>query len=180
VLEKDPHYPEALFLKAQILWHGFEDANSAKPFLHKILSIAEPADAIHSHASSLYSELSTMGSARGRGKYLQGIHIGLAEPRPPITERLSNFFFEDLKEKIEATPMARWAMGITIVFAFLSLLLAAVMNLQIDRLENTCNRALHTMKIVQGGVVANAGSIEQTEATLKNVVSQTRVMNDDL
>jgi hypothetical protein len=30
VLAKDPDFPEALFLKAQILWEGFEDRQAAK------------------------------------------------------------------------------------------------------------------------------------------------------
>jgi hypothetical protein len=180
VLEKDPHYPDALFLKAQILWHGFEDAASAKPFLEKIMSMTETGSTIHTHASSLHSEVSAMDSASGKGKRLQGVHVGLAEPRPPIINRLLNFFFEDLKEKIEETPVARWAVGIVIVFAFLSLLLTALINLQIDRLEYTGKRALQSIKTVQDGVVANADSIQQTETDLKHIVSQTTVMNDSL
>lgn len=180
VLEKDPHYPDALFLKAQILWHGFEDAESAKPFLEKIMSIAEANSTTRSRASTLHSELSDMDSTPRKGKQIQGLQIGLTEPHPTITERLSNFFFEDLKGKIEETPVARWAIGIVIVFAFLSLLLIAVMNLQIDRLENTGKRALQSIKTVQDGIVANADSIQQTETDLKHILSQTTVMNDSL
>ncbi|MEJ2728332.1 MAG: hypothetical protein P8185_07465 [Deltaproteobacteria bacterium] len=38
VLAKDPEYPEALFLKAQILWEGFEDRREAKSCLFMQIS----------------------------------------------------------------------------------------------------------------------------------------------
>ena len=40
-LAKDPAYPEALLLKAQILWEGFGDADEAKKCLETIM---EPAN----------------------------------------------------------------------------------------------------------------------------------------
>jgi tetratricopeptide (TPR) repeat protein len=180
VLKRDPHYPDALFLKAQILWHGFEDADSAKPFLEKIMSMTESGSIIHNHASLLYSEISAMNSPSGKGTPLQGVHIGLAKARKPGTSRLSGILFENLKEKIEEAPIARWAIGVTIVFAFLSLLLTAVMNLQLDKLENTGRRALHTTRQVQDEIVANAGGIQQTETVLEKILSQTTVINNGL
>ena len=41
VLAKDPDFVEALLLKAQILWEGFEDCKAARKCLQKILA-AEP------------------------------------------------------------------------------------------------------------------------------------------
>jgi tetratricopeptide (TPR) repeat protein len=180
VLRRDPHYPDALFLKAQILWQGFEDADSARLFLEKIMSITESGSIIHNHASSLYSELPAMGNSPAKNTSLQGIHIGLAKHRPPVISRLSHIFFEDLKEKIEETPVSRWAIGITVVFAFLLLVLAAVMNLQFDKLGNTGMQTLHAIQQVRDEVAANAGSVQQTETVLKKVVSQTTAINDDL
>jgi Na+-transporting methylmalonyl-CoA/oxaloacetate decarboxylase gamma subunit len=180
VLGRDPHYPDALLLKAQILWQGFEDADSARLFLEKIISMTESGSTIHTQASSLYSELPVMGNSPVKDGSLQGIHIGLVKHRPPMTSRLSHIFFEDLKEKIEETPISRWTIGITIVFAFLLLLLAAVMNLQFDKLENTGMQTLHAIQQVHDEVAANAGSIQQTETVLKKIVSQTTTLNDDL
>jgi hypothetical protein len=178
VLEKDPHYPDALFLKAQLLWDGFEDARSAKPFLEKIMSLAEADKEIRSRASSLHSELSALESTPAKKTHLHGVEIGLGEPRPTITERLSNFFFEDLKGKIEETPIGRWAIGVTVIFAFLSLLLAALMNLQMDTFETSSKKALQAIKHTEKEVVTNAERIQQTDTALKNIISQSADINE--
>ena len=180
VLEKDPHYPDALFLKAQLLWDGFEDRDSAKLFLKKIMSLAEADSEIRSRASSLYTELSAMDTIPGRNKPIQGVDIGLGEPRPTTTERLSDFFFEDLKGRIESTPAARWVSGIIAVFAFLCLLLAALTNLQIDSLEISTQKAIQAVKQAGQGVAANAESIQQTDHALKNILSATEDINENL
>jgi hypothetical protein len=180
VLEKDPHYPDALFLKAQILWDGFEDAESAKPFLEKIMTLAEADSTIRSRASTLYAELSAMESIPAKSKKIPGFQIGLAELRPTITERLSNFLFEELKEKIEETPVARWAIGITLLFAFLSLLLATLINLQIDTFEAKSRKTLNAIKQTQDEVAANDESIQKTDTAIKDILSRTKDINDSI
>ena len=37
VLEKDPEFPEALYLKSQVLWEGFEDRSGAAPILRRLI-----------------------------------------------------------------------------------------------------------------------------------------------
>jgi tetratricopeptide (TPR) repeat protein len=60
VIAEDPEYPDALFLKAQILWEGFEDADEAKECLEKIMELAnDENDPIFRWASTLYDELIT-------------------------------------------------------------------------------------------------------------------------
>ena len=59
VLAKDPDYPEALFLKAQILWEGFEDRGEAKSCLLKVIKLEPDKEApFHPWALDLYRELS--------------------------------------------------------------------------------------------------------------------------
>jgi len=59
VLAKDPDFPEALFLKAQILWERFEDREAAKSCLLKIFKIEPDKDALyHGWALDLYREFS--------------------------------------------------------------------------------------------------------------------------
>jgi tetratricopeptide (TPR) repeat protein len=53
VLEKDPDFVEALLLKAQILWEGFEDSNAARKCLLKILA-AEPDEKAVFHRWALF------------------------------------------------------------------------------------------------------------------------------
>ena len=58
VIAKDPDYCEALLLKAQILWEGFEDDTEAKVCLEKIMDAEKAYDnTIYRGASSLYEEL---------------------------------------------------------------------------------------------------------------------------
>jgi tetratricopeptide (TPR) repeat protein len=59
VLAKDPDYPEALFLKARILWEGFEDREAAKTCLLKIIKVEPDKDAsFHRWALDFYRQLS--------------------------------------------------------------------------------------------------------------------------
>jgi tetratricopeptide (TPR) repeat protein len=58
VLVKDPDFVEALLLKAQILWEGFEDAKAARGCLLKILAVEPDEKAVfHRWALNMYKEL---------------------------------------------------------------------------------------------------------------------------
>ena len=58
ILKVDPDFSEALFLKAQILWEGFENLAAAKGYLKRIKKLKKNKDdAIHRWASALYDEL---------------------------------------------------------------------------------------------------------------------------
>lgn len=58
VLAKDPDFVEALLLKAQILWEGFEDCEAARGCLLKILA-AEPNEkaVFHRWALNFYEDM---------------------------------------------------------------------------------------------------------------------------
>ena len=60
VLAADPDFPEALFIKAQILWEGYQDAAVAKKCLINLMK-AEPdkAASFHRWGLSLYKEIAT-------------------------------------------------------------------------------------------------------------------------
>ena len=57
VLDQDPEFPEALFLKAQILWEGFEKADEAKVCLKKVMEVTTRDDTFHHWASTLFDEV---------------------------------------------------------------------------------------------------------------------------
>ena len=58
VLDKDPDYPEALFLKAQILWEGFKDSNGAKGCLCQAIELVpNKHEPIHRWAFQFLSEI---------------------------------------------------------------------------------------------------------------------------
>ena len=59
VLVKDPEFSEALILKAQLLWEGFNDRQGAKHCLLKVVKIEPDENAVfHRWAMRLYRQLS--------------------------------------------------------------------------------------------------------------------------
>lgn len=59
VLAKEPDFPEALFLKAQILWEGYDDREGAKNSLMKIMKVEPDEKAVFRRwAMNFYRELS--------------------------------------------------------------------------------------------------------------------------
>lgn len=56
-LAKDGDFSEALYLKAQVLWHGFEDRSSAIQVLRHLLASGAPTDQYYRWALVLLDEL---------------------------------------------------------------------------------------------------------------------------
>lgn len=57
VLEKDPEFPDALLLKAQILWEGFENRALALENLDKAMALVKDDDPIYRWALNYYHEI---------------------------------------------------------------------------------------------------------------------------
>jgi len=57
LLCRDPELPDALFLKAKILWEGFGNGGAAKGYLKKIKQIIPEDENIHRWASGYYDEI---------------------------------------------------------------------------------------------------------------------------
>lgn len=57
VLEKDPDFPEALYLKAQILWEGFEKRQEASECLGNVMRLVPQEDTLYRWASSFLKEI---------------------------------------------------------------------------------------------------------------------------
>ncbi len=57
VLEKDPEFPEALFLKAQIEWEGFKSGDLARKNLDKVLALVKTDDPLRKLASKYYMSM---------------------------------------------------------------------------------------------------------------------------
>ena len=58
ILDKDPEFYEAMFVKAQILEQGFRRTMSAMKYIRKVLDSTTEGETLHTWASSLYDELS--------------------------------------------------------------------------------------------------------------------------
>ena len=57
VIERGGGSPEALFLKAQILWEGFANARDAKHCLTEVMKAVPNGETLHSWASNYYAEI---------------------------------------------------------------------------------------------------------------------------
>ena len=64
VLEKDPDFPDAQYLKAVILWEGFEDQQGALKCLREVMRLVPRKDTLHRWASNYYDEVT--GSEKRR------------------------------------------------------------------------------------------------------------------
>ena len=68
VLAAAPNYIEALFLKAQILWEGFQDSSGAKNCLLHVIKVEPDKEApFHRWSLSLYKEIA--GCRRSQHKH---------------------------------------------------------------------------------------------------------------
>jgi tetratricopeptide (TPR) repeat protein len=61
VLVKDPDFPEALFLKGQIMWEGFKNPTEAADCFKKVMGVAEKTDTLHRWASSYHDQIKKGG-----------------------------------------------------------------------------------------------------------------------
>ena len=47
LLIKEPEFPEALYLKGQILWEGFENQEAAKSYLERVLQMVGEDESLY-------------------------------------------------------------------------------------------------------------------------------------
>ncbi|MBN2059612.1 MAG: tetratricopeptide repeat protein [Deltaproteobacteria bacterium] len=57
VLEKDPDFPDALYLKVHILWEGFNNSKDALKCLIRIMELVRDDEPIYNWASNYYHEV---------------------------------------------------------------------------------------------------------------------------
>lgn len=57
VLKEYPEFPDALLLKAQILWEGFENKGAALKNLEKTIELVQDDNPVHRWAVNYYSEV---------------------------------------------------------------------------------------------------------------------------
>ena len=57
VLEKDSEFADALYLKAQILWEGFENREGALECLRKVMILVPQQETLHRWASNYFIDI---------------------------------------------------------------------------------------------------------------------------
>jgi len=66
VLDKDQNFPEALFLKAQILWEGFGRSAESKILLRMVMKLVPNEDPLHRWSSNYFKEMMSKQRRRFR------------------------------------------------------------------------------------------------------------------
>ena len=57
VLEQDPNFAEAIYLKAHVLWEGFKNPWGAECCFRKVLELTEDGEPVHCWATSCLSRI---------------------------------------------------------------------------------------------------------------------------
>jgi len=52
VLHQEPNFPEALYLKAHVLWEGFKNPWAAESYFKRVIELTEDSEPLHRWASS--------------------------------------------------------------------------------------------------------------------------------
>ena len=180
VLEKDPDFTEALFLKAQILWEGFGQSHAAIQFLEKVLALEDENKMVQNHALMLHNDLNTLENPPDNMTLPKGIKIGLQSRKSSITQRLTQESFQDLKAHAQETPMAWWAIYTAVVFGLLLACVLVSLNHQVrnfDRVNTQMSQSIEsTLKITQ----THAIKIQKVEKSVQTMTSELSQINDKL
>jgi len=163
VLDKDPDYPEALMLKAQILWEGFSRADAAIRFLDKILSLDQCDKMLLNQARLLHSDLSILENPSAGITPPQGVEIGLKASGAGGVHKLTAESYQDLKNRMEETPAAVWAIYTAAVFALFLVCVLVNINLQIVKLDRAGERMSQTIQSFKQTSQMHAQSIQAIE-----------------
>lgn len=68
VIKDDPDFPDALFLKATILWEGFGNSGAAKEYLVKVMKqVEDREESLHRWSRSLFDELTEKERKKAAG-----------------------------------------------------------------------------------------------------------------
>jgi len=57
VLDKDPEFPDALYLKATILWEGFKKRQQSATCLKKVMALVENHETLHQWALTYFQDM---------------------------------------------------------------------------------------------------------------------------
>ncbi|UCG14274.1 MAG: hypothetical protein JSU72_07385 [Deltaproteobacteria bacterium] len=66
VLDQDPDFAEALYLKAQVMWEGFKNPWAAETYFRRVIEITEDKEPVHRWASSCLAGIHNKFAIGGR------------------------------------------------------------------------------------------------------------------
>jgi uncharacterized membrane protein len=180
VLEKDPDFADALFLKAQILWEGFGQAHAAIQFLEKVLSLDAENGMVQNHALLLHNDLNTIDPSPDNMTIPRGIEIGLRSRKSSITQRLTHESFQELKTRAEETPMAWWAIYVAVVFGLFLVCVVVSMNRQVQNLDRTSTQMGRTIENTMETTRTHTLRVQEIEKSVQTMTSELSHLNNEL
>ena len=172
VLEKDPDFTDALFLKAQILWEGFGQSHASIQFLEKTLSLENENKMLQNQALMLRKDLEILEISPGNMSIPEGIEIGLRSRKSFITQKLTQESFQGLKARAEETPMAWWAIYVSIIFGLFLACILASMTLQIRNFDHASTLMGRSVENTLKSTRTHARKIEKVEKSIQTLTAE--------
>ena len=181
VLEKDPDFADALFLKAQILWEGFGRSHAAIQFLEKVLSLEDDNKMVQNHALLLHNDLNTLEAPPPDNMTIpKGIEIGLRSRKSSIAQRLTHESFQDMKARAQETPMAWWAIYAAVVFGLFLVCVLVSMNRQVRNFDRASTRMGQTIENTIKTTQTHALKIQEVEKSVQTMTSELSRIDNEL
>ena len=172
VLQKDPDFSDALFLKAQILWEGFGLSKAAIQFLEKTLSLENENKMLQNQASLLHSDLSVLEDRSDNSSIPEGVEIGLKSRKSSIAHRLANESFQGLKARAEETPMAWWAIYTAVLFGLFLVCVLVSMNLQFRNFDHASTVMSRTIENTLITTRTQAAKMQEIDTSIQAMTAE--------
>ena len=144
VITKDPQYPEALILKGQILWEGFHNAQTAKPYLLRAMALVpDEANAIHLQAAGLLNDIKIYDGPTTHLPVSEGQDQIAALHRKPEDKRITAVVGQKARRQIIRTGTDRFLLYGIILWGILMAGLLWRANTLVEDLDRATRNA-HT------------------------------------
>lgn len=163
VLAQAPQMAEAHLLKAGILWHGYGNAEAARGYLARTLTLApDDADAVHLKALALENDIAIALADRAAGRPAPA-----PRPQPPAAAKDGNFGMRALARHWHWPALVLWG-----------LLAAAVLFHLHARLQIYCQRAegwQPALQRLQGRSAAHLEAVRELQTATRSLEAEAAV-----
>jgi len=176
VLSRDPDYPEALLLKAEILWDGFQELEGAKRFLEKVLTIDFEDRVVYNRAETFYDLLVRTDQPDRRGARPTGLEIGLAGGLGSTFKQIAGNSGNNFKQALAERRAVDWAVIVAALAVSVSLLLFFIIVLNLSRLDDSLKPSGQSIERVHRKAADQAQKILEMDAASDRMASQVNRM----
>jgi len=177
VLSRDPDYPEALLLKAEILWDGFQELEGAKRFLEKVLILDFEDRVVYNRAETFYDLLVRTDRPIRKVARPVGLEIGLTGGLGSTFKQIACDSGNNFKQVLQERKAADWVV-IGIAFSVsVSLLAFFILSLNLNRLDTSLDTSSRTIERVHRKAASQAEMVRKMDAATDAMTSKVKQMN---